>query len=430
MSSPPASLRSRLQSSSLLAVLAGYAVLLVVNQTLASLQRRQDHEQLISELQRTLPGRRLQMTRLEADRPELSALGLQLTLQPPGPLQPASLRSDGQGNQWLESTSPYVSAEGHRLNLRLRQNVTASVQREWIGQLLLIAAAGMTSLFTSGLLRLVLRRGLVRPLEGLGEQLAALNSRSLGRSRLPVAEQPQELQPIAAAFNDLQTRLAAAWERERSFVDGVAHELRTPITLISGRAQSLRRHAGAGPLAPALDEIAAEAGRMGLLVSDLLDLARQDADRLTLQRAPLDLEDALLAVVERLGRLAAPRLRLHAPQEPPLPAALGDRERLQQCLAALIDNALRYTSGPIELYADRQGPWLVLHVRDHGPGVADGEKSRIFERFQRGAAAVNTRGSGVGLSVVQLLMGAMGGSVAVADAPAGGADFQLLLPPA
>jgi two-component system OmpR family sensor kinase len=401
MSSPPASLRSRLQSSSLLAVLAGYAVLLVVNQTLASLQRRQDHEQLISELQRTLPGRRLQMTRLEADRPELSALGLQLTLQPPGPLQPASLRSDGQGNQWLESTSPYVSTEGHRLNLRLRQNVTASVQREWIGQLLLIAAAGMTSLFTSGLLRLVLRRGLVRPLEGLGEQLAALNSRSLGRSRLPVAEQPQELQPIAAAFNDLQTRLAAAWERERSFVDGVAHELRTPITLISGRAQSLRRHAGAGPLAPALDEIAAEAGRMGLLVSDLLDLARQDADRLTLQRAPLDLEDALLAVVERLGRLAA-----------------------------LIDNALRYTSGSIELYADRQGPWLVLHVRDHGPGVADGEKSRIFERFQRGAAAVNTRGSGVGLSVVQLLMGAMGGSVAVADAPAGGADFQLLLPPA
>ncbi|MFN5194243.1 MAG: sensor histidine kinase, partial [Cyanobacteriota bacterium] len=399
--SPPASLRSRLQSSSLLAVLAGYAVLLVVNQTLASLQRRQDHEQLISELQRTLPGRRLQMTRLEADRPELSALGLQLTLQPPGPLQPASLRGDSQGNQWLESTSPYMSTEGHRLNLRLRQNVTASVQREWIGQLLLIAAAGMTSLFTSGLLRLVLRRGLVQPLEGLGEQLAALNSRSLGRSRLPVAEQPQELQPIAAAFNDLQTRLAAAWERERSFVDGVAHELRTPITLISGRAQSLRRHAGAGPLAPALDEIAAEAGRMGLLVSDLLDLARQDADRLTLQRAPLDLEDALLAVVERLGRLAA-----------------------------LIDNARRYTSGPIELYADRQGPWLVLHVRDHGPGVADGEKSRIFERFQRGAAAVNTRGSGVGLSVVQLLMGAMGGSVAVADAPAGGADFQLLLPPA
>jgi signal transduction histidine kinase len=69
-------------------------------------------------------------------------------------------------------------------------------------------------------------------------------------------------------------------------------------------------------------------------------------------------------------------------------------------------------------------------VRDHGPGVADLEKQRIFERFQRGAAAVNTRGSGVGLSVVQLLMGAMGGQVAVADAPGGGADFQLQLPPA
>jgi signal transduction histidine kinase len=72
--------------------------------------------------------------------------------------------------------------------------------------------------------------------------------------------------------------------------------------------------------------------------------------------------------------------------------------------------------------------WLVLHVRDRGPGVADAEKQQIFQRFMRGTAAVNIRGSGIGLSVVQLLMEAMGGTVHVADAPGGGADFQLRLP--
>lgn len=428
MGSQPASLRAWLQSSSLLAVLAGYAVLLVVNQTLAGLQRRQDHEQLVAELQRSLPGRRLQLPRLVAERPELGALGLEVTLQPEGTPQPLRLRSDHRGQQWLESTSPFTSAEGHRLNLRLRQNVTASVQREWAGQLLLIAAAGSTSLFTSGLLRLVLRRGLVQPLERLAGQLAGLNSRSLGRQHLLVAEQPEELQPIAASFNALQDRLAAAWERERTFVDAVAHELRTPITLISGRAQSLCRQHLSGPLAPALAEIATEAGRMGLLVSDLLDLARQDADRLCLQRSPLDGEDVLLAVYERLEGLAAQRLRLAPPQVPPLPPALGDRERLQQCLTALIDNALRYSAGPIELHAASGAGQLVLHVRDHGPGVADPDKALIFQRFQRGAAAVDTRGSGLGLAVVQLLMAAMGGSVRVTDAAGGGADFQLQLP--
>lgn len=430
MASTPPSLRTWLQSSSLLAVLAGYVLLLALNHTLANVQRRQAHQQLIAELQQALGQRLHQPQQLADELASLRALGLELQLAPAGPSRRPRLESDRNGRRWLTSVTSLNTATGDRQLLRLRQDVTASVQREWIGQLLLIAAAGFSSLFTSGLLRLVLRRGLVQPLEALGTQLAGLNSRSLGRRQLVVADQPQELQPIATAFNDLQTRLAAAWERERAFVDGVAHELRTPITLISGRAQSLHRHHGAGPLAPALHEIASEATRMGHLVSDLLDLARQDADRLTLQRTPLDLDDALLAVVERLDGLAARRLRLQLPQEPPLPPALGDRERLQQCLTALIQNALHYSSGPIELHASRSGPWLVLHVRDHGPGVDDADKQRIFERFQRGAAAVNTRGSGVGLSVVQLLMAAMGGSVAVADAPGGGADFQLRLPPA
>jgi len=105
---------------------------------------------------------------------------------------------------------------------------------------------------------------------------------------------------------------------------------------------------------------------------------------------------------------------------------------LQQCLAALIENALHYspTPLPVSLAADQQGDALVLHVRDQGPGVAPSERETIFERFARGSAAINanSRGSGIGLAVVRLLMEAMGGSVLAADAPGGGADFQLHLP--
>jgi signal transduction histidine kinase len=426
--SRPVSLRGWLQSSALLAVLAGYALLLAANQSLASFQRRQVHQQLADSLKVSLQ----QDRGADPDRrnAELSSLGLELQVMPLTATQQPLLRSDREGRQWLESVSAVELVDGGLQSLRLRQNVTDSVQREWIGQLLLIAAAGVSSLITSGLLRLVLLRGLVRPLMRLGQQLTSLNTSSLGQQHLAVESEPEELQPIALAFNDLQDRLAASWKREQAFVDGVAHELRTPITLISGRAQRLRRQlTPASPLTPTLDQIVAEAERMSSLVSVLLDLARQDSGRLGLQQQQLDLEELLLELYERLVALAPDRLRLLEPSSDGLPQVVADPERLQQCLTALVDNALRYSSGAVDLSVGYDHGSLVLHVRDRGPGVPDAEKQQIFQRFMRGTAAVNSRGSGIGLSVVQLLMEAMGGSVQVADAPGGGADFQLRLPP-
>lgn len=418
----PVSLRLWLQSASLLAVLAGYAPLLLINHHLAGLQRQQQHEQMVASLQAKvadlglLPPRR--------DPALLQALGFEVQLLQLQPPHGQVLQRDGQGRQWLESITTTTVAPGTRLSLVLRQDVTASIQKEWLGQWLLIAAAGTTSLFTSALLRLVLRQGLVRPLQRLGDDLAAITSRSLGRQPLRPDDQPQELQPIVVAFNALQDRLAASWDRERSFVDGVAHELRTPITLISGRAQGLRRQLPAGQPLHTIEQIHAEAERMALLVSDLLDIARQDAGRLALRLHPVDADEALLLLYERLAPLAAGRLRLDGPADPPLPSLLADPDRLQQCLDALVDNALRYSTGPVHLAAAAG----VLSIRDYGPGVAIADRDRIFERFVRGSAAVDTRGSGIGLAVVRLLITAMDGTVTVADAPGGGADFRLHLP--
>ena len=150
-----------------------------------------------------------------------------------------------------------------------------------------------------------------------------------------------------------------------------------------------------GPQPPALHLIQQEAQRMGMLVSDLLDLARNDAGRLHLRCQPLLADDVLLELHERLAPQAA------------------DPHRLQQCLTALVDNALLCSDGPVTPAAST-GPAgeLVLHVIDCGSA----------------GLASSHRGSGIGLSVVRLLIEAMGGRVQVAAQPGGGADFQLLLP--
>jgi signal transduction histidine kinase len=201
--------------------------------------------------------------------------------------------------------------------------------------------------------------------------------------------------------------------------------------LISGHAQRLLRQPSLEAGAPSLRLIEQEAQRMGTLVSDLLDLARQDSGRLVLRRRPIVADEALVQAYERLAPSSGWRLHLDTPAAE-LPVGLGDPDRLQQCLAALIENALYYspTPLPVTLAADQQGDVLVLHVRDQGPGVAPSEREAIFERFARGSAAINanSRGSGIGLAVVRLLMEAMAGSVQVAESPGGGADFQLHLP--
>ncbi|MEB3235979.1 MAG: HAMP domain-containing sensor histidine kinase [Cyanobacteriota bacterium] len=415
------SLQRWLQSTVLLAVLAGYGLLLSANVGLSMLQRRQSHKQLVQQV-------------LQAQDWQRDGLQHRSSLYPGTYSQSPRLERTAAGT-WLVSITPLPAglSGGRRQSLVLRQDVSDQIERERLTQLLLLLAAGGSTLFTSALLRPVLRQGLVEPLRQLSEQLGTAPLPPLPPRPVDVERQPLELKSIASAFNAMQVRLGASWEQQRAFVDGVAHELRTPLTLISGHAQSLQRHAPAAATAEAatsLQLIAAESQRMGLLVSDLLDLARRDAGRLELRLAPLNPEDALLEGFERFVASSRGRLQLLADDEVPAPpAVLADAERLQQCLAVLIDNALRYSPAPrpVQLHVESTAGAVVLHVRDHGPGVADDERERIFERFVRGTASAETRGSGIGLSIVRLLMEAMGGGAGVVPAPGGGADFQLRL---
>ena len=411
------SLRLWLQSSSLLAVVAGYSLLFAVSRGIAEADRLDRHQQLVGTLSRELESGQLSL-------PLPSGLGVEARWSSAASEAPPSLVKRPNGSVWLVSRTAFPSAGHGRRALEVRQNITASQQRGQREALLLIAAAGGSALLTSGLLRLVIWRGLILPMRHLTTELEQLQADSLAQRNLNVADQPLELQPIVTAFNGLQARLATAWQRERRFVDGVAHELRTPITVISSHAQSLQSCSGEAS-GRVVGLIAAEAERMGALISVMLDFARGDSGRLGLALEPTDPEALLLEAYERLLPLDPSRLLLAPALRDPLAWIAIDRERVQQCLAALVDNALKYSTGPVALALSQSPSSVVLHVLDRGSGIPELERAAVVQRFARGSTAVGTRGSGIGLATVTLLMEAMQAELRIADRSGGGADMQL-----
>jgi two-component system OmpR family sensor kinase len=310
----------------------------------------------------------------------------------------------------------------------------------------------------------VVRLGL-RPLTEM-EHLAT--DISAGNLSGRVVEDPHtEPGRLGVALNSMLTRIEAevdarttSEQRLRQFVADASHELRTPLTSIRGFAELYRR--GGAPPGPVLDEtmsrIEGEAGRMGVLVEDLLMLARLDRQRPPAQR-PVDLleiaadtiRDAAARVPDRPVRLAG--LRDDTDTFEPA-TVLGDEHGLRQVATNLVANALQHTpdaagvtvrvgrlpfrpprsasvlSGPANI---RTGVMAVLEVSDDGPGVPAVHAPRIFERLYR-ADSSRTRGkgggSGLGLSIVAAIVHGHGGWVELDTRRSGGSTFRVLLPTA
>ena len=402
----------------MLTVIAGYTVLLVINAALSDLQRRDQHERLVQSIT-------TQAVSNQVDPVPLRRLGIKISLFVESSSLRPQLQKGPSGEQWLVSRSPLRLASGELRWLELSQNVSGSLEQQRLAQLLLIAAAGMSILFTALLLRPVLRRGLIVPLDDLDRQLQTLEADNLGEHLLDPQAQPQELRAIAIAFNNLQQRLAEAWARERTFVDGVAHELRTPITVISSHAQRLQSQALPPSELRSAALISTEAKRMADLLRVLRDLARSDSGRLQLHCQHLDPEEQLLLVCESMSTFAGARLLLPQPSPAALPALWADPVCFQECVQELIRNALLYSSGSVRLQAVEQDGWLVLHVLDEGPGIDLSERTSVLQRFKRGTSSAGTRGTGIGLALVDGLMRAMDGELQIGEAPGGGADIQL-----
>ncbi|MFL6073635.1 MAG: ATP-binding protein [Mycobacteriales bacterium] len=262
--------------------------------------------------------------------------------------------------------------------------------------------------------------------------------------RVPDADPYTEAGRLGSAMNVMLTRVqsemaarVASEQRLRQFLADASHELRTPLTSIRGFAELSRRNGAA--VDPAVTEairlIEDEAARMGLLVDDLLLLARLNEER-PIARHPVDLlavaadtvRDAHARSPDRRVRLAALDDRLVF--EPV--TVLGDEPRLRQVAANLVVNALVHTPPDAEVVVrvGAEGAEAVLEVADTGPGVPPEHAERIFERFHRVGPEHSRKdgGTGLGLPIVAAITAAHGGRVELVSAPGRGATFRVVLP--
>jgi two-component system OmpR family sensor kinase len=301
----------------------------------------------------------------------------------------------------------------------------------------------------------------LRPLRQIEQTAEAIAAGRLGL-RVPDHDPRTEVGRLARSLNTMLTQIETALrdraaseaaarrseERMRRFIADASHELRTPLTSIRGFAEYFRQNPEADP-AELLARVEAQASRMGLLVDDLLLLARLDQQR-PLRTGPVDLL-AIAADAVHDAQVLAPdrKISLSVAGGAAL-IVTGDEARLRQVLGNLVNNALTHTPAgtPVTIrvgtrYRDgRTGPpgpvgeVAFIEVSDAGPGLTPEEAERVFERFyrsdpsraRRGPDGPASSGSGLGLSIVAALVRAHGGIVSVETAPGEGATFRVILP--
>lgn len=359
--------------------------------------------------------------------------------------------ADGTGAQWrmiqgidAATGEPYAVA----VSLRTMESVVRQMQ------LLLLGVSSATLILSVGVGLFAIRRAM-RPLTDIEDTAAAIAAGDLSR-RAPNPGSADEVESLAESLNVMLGRLEnSIHTKERSeegmrrFVADASHELRTPLATVRGYAELYRQGAMPNPenVAAGFRRIEDEANRMSLMVEDLLLLSRLETE----QRAKsldsaatghveedIDLTVLVADAVADAGARAkddANKRRfkvsgLNGPLAPVLTS--GDEQRIRQVITNLLTNAERYTpvGSPVEVLVGAQDDWATIHVVDHGPGIPDDIRQRVFDRFYRVDVARNrAEGStGLGLSIVAAIVANHEGEVDVVPTPGGGATFRVRLP--
>jgi two-component system, OmpR family, sensor kinase len=249
------------------------------------------------------------------------------------------------------------------------------------------------------------------PLRRLSAGARGIERSGDASERLPVPTARDEVGELAETLNAMLASLQHAREAEQRFVGDASHELRTPLTALRGNVAYVTRH---GPDPDVLAEIEADAARLGMLLDDLLALAREDA------AAPLHGEPVDLAEIARVAADADKGAEAHGVSA----FVLGERPALERAVGNLVGNARKYgpPGGTITITTSTDADRARIAVEDEGAGPAPGEAAEVFERFRRGRAA-RGEGSGLGLAIVRAVAERHGGRITVE-----GARFTIELP--
>jgi signal transduction histidine kinase len=279
---------------------------------------------------------------------------------------------------------------------------------------------------------LLATRSATRPIRDLAEAIRGITRTGRTAARVPVAATGDALDELTMLFNAMLDRIEGLVLAMRGALDNVSHDLRTPLTRLRGTAElALGGPADVGRYREALADCVEECDRVLVMLNTLMDISEAESGTMHLLREPVALDEVLERAIELYREVADARgvgLRASAVADGVMVS--GDRTRLEQVAANLIDNAVKYTpeGGTVDVSLGREGDRARLSVRDTGPGIPPHEIPRIWDRLFRGDTSRAERGLGLGLSLVKAIVEAHGGSVEVTSEPGHGSAFTVWLP--
>jgi heavy metal sensor kinase len=270
------------------------------------------------------------------------------------------------------------------------------------------------------------------PLTRVAAAARTIDVRTLDR-RLPARGVDDELDQVVDVFNATLGRLEAAVGHMRQFSAAMAHELRTPLAVLRGEIDLAWRSPTATPaqrdgFANQLEAL----DRLTQLIDHILTLARAESGQIRLTRAPVDLSGLAVGLVEQLEPIAASKSIQLCCEASPGVTVEGDAGWLGRLILNLVDNAVKFTGedGRVAVRVTRAGGDARIEVEDTGVGLSPDNAKRVFERFFRADAArlTTTEGAGLGLSLVQWIVGQHGGAVSVRSRLGEGSTFTVTIP--
>ncbi|MEV8336905.1 HAMP domain-containing sensor histidine kinase [Leucobacter sp. NPDC077196] len=349
------------------------------------------------------------------------------------------------GVKWNAIVKP-IYQEGQAAGTLLIASSTAPVTQTVAQYIIIFTGFGIAVILLGAALTRLLVTATFLPLAEV-ERTALEIARGDYSKRIMISSPHTEVGHLGQSLNIMLDRLDGSLEdqsrtieRMRRFIGDASHELRTPLVSVRGYAELYRMGALQEDenVAQAMERIEKEAIRMTSLVEDLLALARLDERRpLALAALPLN-QLATDAALD--ARAQAPDREVSVIADPAEPTVIGDEHKVRQLMTNLLGNAMRHTpdGGPIELVVSTPAPapgaksFARFEIVDHGEGVPEQIRDKIFGRFWRADTSRNreTGGSGLGLAIVKSIVDAHGGRVSVHETPGGGATFRVDLPSA
>jgi two-component system, OmpR family, sensor kinase len=296
------------------------------------------------------------------------------------------------------------------------------------GLLTTFAIGGPIALLLASVFGYLVAGRALTPVEAMRRR-AAMISAAEPDERLPLPEADDEIRRLGETLNQMLGRLKAAIERERAFVDDASHELRTPLAMHKTELELALRYAKTQEeMRAAISSAIVEVDRLSQLAEDLLVLARSQEGKLALDLRRVGVAELLADLRERFSARVDAEGRSLVIDPADGVTVEGDRLRLEQALANLVENAIEHGGGEITVRASEAGGEVAIHVEDRGPGFAPEFIGRAFERFSQGDPSRGGDGTGLGLAIVEAIARAHRGSAHAANREDAGADVWIELP--